>query len=234
MKLLQFSGGLDSLALLFKLRPEWDELHVLWCDTGSAYPETIALMERVKQLIPRFHIARSNKAAWSEFHGYGVAVVPANKTLFAERARGTSGLRYTSYLACCAANIWAPMHEKTKELGATVVYRGQRLDEDYKSPVRSGYVEDGIQFVFPLENWTRVMVREYCERECPEYIPEYYKQGEVSSRDCWDCIGYLEHNKVRINNLPEPQKVIVMQRLQAYNAALQSELIPLKEIFHGI
>jgi len=234
MKVLQFSGGLDSLACLFLLRPEWDKLTVVWCNTGSAYPETIEFIKKIADLVPNLMVVHSDKQAWEEQHGIGVAVVPENSTLFSAVLRGTTGQRYSSYLSCCAHNIWLPMHRFCLGLGATEIVRGQRKNDKYKAPIESGHQQDGIVYTFPIELWTREMVREYCERECPELIPEYYNnKGEDSSHDCWDCIGYLEHNKSRIDNLPHKQKEIVLRRIRAYNTVLELESSPLKEMIHA-
>jgi 3'-phosphoadenosine 5'-phosphosulfate sulfotransferase (PAPS reductase)/FAD synthetase len=158
MKILQFSGGIDSLACLYLLKAEWDTLHIVWVNTGAAYPETFDLMDKVKERVPNFHEVQSNKSEWAAQHGIGVAVVPANSTHLAQTVRGTQGQRYTSYLNCCGFNIWAPMANKCKELGVTTVVRGQRLGEDYKSIVRDGDVIEGVKYEFPLENWTRELV----------------------------------------------------------------------------
>ena len=37
---IQISGGIDSMALLFYLRGLWDDSIVMWCDTGAAYTKS--------------------------------------------------------------------------------------------------------------------------------------------------------------------------------------------------
>jgi hypothetical protein len=53
--------------------------------------------------------------------------------------------------ACCAENIWGPMARATVELEATLVIRGQRAREQRRAPIASGHVEDGIEYLFPIE-----------------------------------------------------------------------------------
>jgi len=36
--ILQFSGGQDSIALLYLMEPFWEDLTVVWADAGDASP----------------------------------------------------------------------------------------------------------------------------------------------------------------------------------------------------
>ena len=47
---LQFSGGKDSLAVLYLCKEWWNKITVVWLNTGSAFPETIAQMEGIYSL----------------------------------------------------------------------------------------------------------------------------------------------------------------------------------------
>jgi 3'-phosphoadenosine 5'-phosphosulfate sulfotransferase (PAPS reductase)/FAD synthetase len=79
---LQFSGGKDSLACLFLLREQWDEMTVLWVNAGAAFPETVGLMEKIRALVPHFLEVRTNQPAQVAELGYPVDVLPlrnANK-----------------------------------------------------------------------------------------------------------------------------------------------------------
>ena len=49
---LQLSGGRDSIACLYLLKPYWDRLTVYWLDTGAAFPETVSLMQQVRDKPP--------------------------------------------------------------------------------------------------------------------------------------------------------------------------------------
>jgi len=206
MKILQFSGGIDSLATLFVKRPEWPDIVVCWINTGSAYPDMVDYMQRIALLVPHFEHVRTDKAAWEGQNGTAVDLLPVRYTLLGRAIHGTlgDGPLYTSYLGCCNANIWTALAATAQRLGATHIIRGQKKADVKRSPINSGHVEDGITYEFPIEDWTREQVFAYCERECPELIPAYYRAGEVSSHDCWDCIAYLDENGVRIRNLPTP------------------------------
>lgn len=226
MKVLQFSGGVDSLAALFLKRPEWGEITVMWCDTGAAYPETRDLMERVAKLVPHFHIARSDKPAWEKVHGIAVDLVPERYTLLGHLINATEPPPlYTSLWRCCGANIWHTLDRESRALGASVIIRGQRHSDRLKSDIRSGHVDPtGMSYEFPLEDWSREQVFDYCRRECPALLPAYYERGEISGHDCWDCLAYLFDNVQRVRNLDGERREIVRRRLDQYKSALQYDL----------
>jgi phosphoadenosine phosphosulfate reductase len=234
VKVLQFSGGIDSLAALFVKRPEWEDITVLWCDTGAGYPDTKEFMEKVAALVPNFRVVTSSKDQWAEKHGIAVDVVPERYTTLGGIIYQTVGPRYTSPFHCCAANIWAPLERVSRELGAKWIIRGQRMSDVAKAPIRSGHMDIlGIQYEFPIEDWSRERVMAYCEEVCPELIPAYYQQGEGSSHDCWNCIAYLNDNVQRIRNLPSHEKEVVDARLHAYADVLQLESSYLTELTNG-
>lgn len=229
MKALQFSGGLDSLAVLFLKRREWDDITVMWCNTGAAYPETERLMVRIQKLVPHFMEVKSDKAKWEELNGTAVDMVPERHTLLGQMIFGPA-TRYASNLHCCASNLWLPMVKAVLELKATTVYRGQRANDVAKSPIRSGHVDaSGVRYEFPIENWTREQVWSYCSDVCNEYIPHYYFLGENSSHDCYDCIAYLDENTRRLRNLPSDLKPSVMQKLAEYQKIINSSSDLLRE-----
>ena len=222
--ILQFSGGADSLATLFLKRPQWDDITVVWLDTGAAYEDTHKLMERMHKLLPYFRVLRSDKRSWERINGVAVDVVPERYTLLGHLIHSSApSPLYVSYLQCCAANIWKPMDDYVKLVGATTVIRGQRAEEKKKAPVRNGQVVDGVRYEFPIEDWTRQEVIDYCKEVCPDLLPSYYDQGEDSSHDCWDCIAYLEDNRNRIRNLRGDMAEVVAQRLIDYRAAMKPD-----------
>lgn len=231
MRVLQFSGGADSLATLFLLRQEWADLTVLWCDTGAAYPENLALAEKVAKLVPTFVTVRSDKNLWEKTNGIAVDVVPEWHSLLGKVFKESEGATYSSPLSCCSANIWVPLDRAAREMGAKEIIRGQRLEEGRKAPVRSGHVDaSGIKYTFPIEEWSKGRVLDFCLQQCPDLLPGHYFHGEPTSHDCWNCIAYLDENVARIRNLPPERKQVVVARLAAYNAAICSELAPLEEL----
>ena len=100
-------------------------------------------------------------------------------------------------LMCCAANLWGPMQKATRMLGATMVIRGQRNSERLKSPIRSGYMEEGVEYLFPLQDWTDEQVKEYLRAQSV-LLPDNYAYNNTSL-DCQHCTGYLFETQGKFN-----------------------------------
>lgn len=204
---LQFSGGIDSLATLWTLREQWDDLHVFWLNTGAAYEDTIKYMGRVKRLVPHFHEIQGVQPFSIAMFGWPADVVPVHATRDGRVSHSMSGLMFQPYIHCCARSIWEPLRMAMIAHGATHIYRGQRSSDKRKAPIKSGFVDEfGVTYLFPIESWTREEVFAYCRKECPSWIPPYYADGEKTSHDCWNCTAYLDENIERINALPTEQR----------------------------
>jgi len=186
---LHFSGGKDSLATLYLMRPWWERITVLWCNTGDAFPETRLQMDAIKQLVPHFQEVESDQPLQIAENGYPSDALSAWDTPFGAAIYEGRPHKAQAPLGCCQANIWAPMDRATRMLGATMVIRGQRNSERLKSPIRSGHVEDGIEYLFPLQEWTDEMVKGYL-RDNDVALPPHYVYNNTSL-DCQHCSGYL-------------------------------------------
>lgn len=196
---LQFSGGKDSLACLYLLEPRWSEITVAWVNTGAAFPETIALMERVRTQVPHFLEIAAEQSI--ERDGYPADVLPIAATSAGHLFEGETGPRFQSRYSCCAAALWAPMQKAMRELEATTIIRGQKLSDAKKTPIRSGQVVEGITYEFPLEDWTDADVRHFLA-EKKVSLPENYRYMSTSL-DCWNCTAYLSENAGRLQYLQE-------------------------------
>ena len=216
MKVLQFSGGLDSLATLWVLKPLWRELTVLWIDTGAAYDETHTLVKRIAKELPleAVVISQGDQPGWIRKHGYPTDLLPVNRTVMGNTIRSFKGVAFQPWVTCCNANIWLPGAFAVEQLKATDVYRGQRDNDKARNPATDGTVVDGVTYHFPLAKWTRDEVRECVAKNLPEYFPAYYRTGEDTSHDCWDCTAHLEDNVVRINALEPERRAVVQGRLR--------------------
>lgn len=201
MKVLHFSGGIDSLACLLLLKDE-PGLNVLTVQTDGGYPSVESYLMRLRERLPQlqFHVIHSDREI--PRYGHPVDVVPLRWTAIGQMSRGGTDVRYQDFYSCCRRAIWAPLQEMTAKLGATTVYRGQRNDDRLRAPIRDGYVENGVIYRFPIATWTRNMVLKYVGEHAHDLMPPGYAQGERTSRDCMDCTAYLQDNHERILNLP--------------------------------
>jgi 3'-phosphoadenosine 5'-phosphosulfate sulfotransferase (PAPS reductase)/FAD synthetase len=172
----------------------------------------------------RFVMVTTNR----ELSKYGapVDVVPTRWTALGMMSHGeiTGRPRYQDAFACCGRSLWQPMADASKRLGATTIIRGQRAGDRQKAPLTDGDVVDGITYRFPIENWTRERVIEFVKAEAPLLIPESYREGEKTSRDCWDCTAYLVDNRRRIDNLSVEQYRDVAETLAHWRQDVKNEM----------
>ena len=216
---LQFSGGKDSLACLYYCRPWWDKIMVCWMNSGAAPPDALERMDAVRAIVPYFIEIKSNQPADIERNGYPVDLLPIRNAIGNRFFEAHNGLLMQPYMACCANNIWIPLANKMRELNITLIIRGQRSEDKRTSPVRNGEIFAGVEYCFPLENWTKDEVFSYL-REIEVEIPAHYKY-ETSSVDCWDCTAYLYENRGRAAYLRDhhpalyPKFVTILKQIRS-------------------
>lgn len=228
MKILQFSGGKDSLACLYLLREEWNDITVCWVNTGKAFPETLELMERVKAEVPHFYEVRSNQTIDKD--GYPADIVPISRSTFGQYLEPSNDLKFQSRYQCCSEALWKPMGKAMQELRATTIIRGQKKADKIKPPFDSGSVQDGVKYIFPLEFWTDDEVFQYL-RSLDIELPRNY-EFMSSGLDCWNCTAYLEERgKLEYLRLFHSEKyAIVRDRLTELSQALEQAARPLRNI----
>lgn len=192
MKVLQLSGGKDSLACLLLLKDQLHEITVLWCDTGDSFPEVFAQMELIKSICPNFVVAHGRQPEQIALHGYPVDVLPIRNHSTGQNATGEKRVKLQSFIECCHKSWWQAMQDATIALGATTIIRGQKLTDADKSSVRDGDIIDGITYSFPIENWTDEEVLEFVKPS--GLLPDYYNEVKTSL-ECMHCTAYLEQWK---------------------------------------
>lgn len=229
MKVLQFSGGKDSLACLHLLEPEWDQLTVAWVNTGAAFPETIAQMKEMAHMVPHFVEIQSQQSIDQE--GYPVDVLPIASTAIGQQFEGAKGRKFQSRYACCGTALWGPTQRAMREMGATVIVRGQKKADERKSNIPSGTVIEGIRYEFPLEEWSDQDVIEYLASRGVALPANYGPM--MTSLDCWNCTAYLNDNvgKFAYMRQHHPEKYRLLQGvLSDLSQTLHQDLSPLRDI----
>lgn len=191
---LQLSGGRDSIACLYLMKPWWDRLTVYWLDTGAAYPETVALMAQVAQMVPRFERIEGRQPQVIAQFGMPTDILPASSTPMGITGSGR-GIPMQDRYSCCLRSIMLPLHERMLADGITLIVRGQKNADRLKSTVRSGEVHDGIEFLFPIEDWDARKVMTYLrEQDAP--IPRFYELLN-GAPDCMSCTAWWEEGAAK-------------------------------------
>jgi phosphoadenosine phosphosulfate reductase len=215
---LHFSGGKDSLACLYLLKDEWPSLNVYWVNTGAVYDEVKEYMASWKRVLPNFFEVQGSQPDDIKEFGFPTDILPIRNTVIGHGLEPGDRVLLQSFTDCCYKNMWLPMLQTMKDHGVQEIIRGTRKEDTRKSPVMDGDIVNGIKYSFPIFNWTLDQVWEFLLRE-EAIVPTYY-MSEMSSRDCWDCTAYLDHNKQRIANLPDDRRRVVLDRIRMIKEAI--------------
>lgn len=232
--LLLLSGGKDSLACYFLLKEFWDKLLVVYINTGDAFPETLKIIEQVKNNHSLFLEVKSDVKGFRKQYGNGYDVIAADHTKKGHEVLSTSGPKNCLTFDCCSKNLWEPAQEVLHKLQPDVVIRGERKSEDIKSTVTPGFVENGVTHVLPIYDWSDKDVLNYLESigfELPLHF--FFKE---SSLDCMGCTGYNDHTNDRIDWMKEnyPEQFEVNKKLKLQNLEIIKQKVKeLEKVLHG-
>lgn len=220
---LQVSGGKDSLAVLELLRAHWHKMTVYWLNTGAAFPETVEVIGRIRQNVPHFVEVQGNQPHVVATFGIPSDIVPVSRTELGIMVSGKSVQMIQDRYACCARVLMNPMHERMVADEITLIIRGQRDDDTYKSPLRSGDVVDGVELLFPIEDWTQGDVISYLtQKGIP--IPRFYRHLN-SAPDCMTCSAWWENGAAKYLKKYHPDMHREVQtRLDIINEAVGAHI----------
>jgi len=220
---LQLSGGKDSLACLYLLRPYLDLITVYWLNTGRAFPETVQTINAVREFIPHFVEVKSDVDTVHRQFGIPSDIVPASGTGIGRMVGHDAPLIQDRY-SCCFQTIMAPMFERMIEDKITLVIRGQRNEDELKPAIRSGMSEFGIEYLFPIETWTARQVMEFLELKGAP-IPRFYEMLDEAP-DCMTCSAWWEKGAAKyLKRYHYPAYLDVQGRLDAINQAVSEHII---------
>ena len=194
-----FSGGKDSLALVYLLHPYWHQVTFYHCDTGELLPETRAVVGEVEAMVPRFVRIATNPRGWIAQHGRPSDIVPnACTPLGRKQAHGDAGgVSIADRFQCCADNLWFPIQDRMVADGITLEVRGtRRSDTGYgllanspgKKITEHSTVFDlipGREVWLPIGDWSDDGVFAYL-RSVGAPIARYY-QHNGQGPECATC-----------------------------------------------
>lgn len=187
----QFSGGRDSLAALYLLRPYWGRFTVYHLDGGDQFPETRAVVERTAAEVPIVILPGEVAASYRE-NGIPSDIVPSANTWLGVRVSG--GIRLQDRYDCCFRAIMLPMYRRMKADRVTGIIRGVTSADFRDSPTAPGQWLDGFEFHYPLWGWSEERVMAYLEAEGVEPTP-FYKHGLKTTPECMSCSAWWEDGR---------------------------------------
>lgn len=207
---LQLSGGRDSIATLYLLRAYLDRITVYWVDTGAAFPETLNIIGMLRTMCPRFVKIKGDQPGVIAAHGIPSDIVPAANTPIGLAGSASGGQLIQDRYSCCARTIMFPLHERMVKDGITLIIRGQKNADALKAPIKSGAVLEGIEYLFPVEDWDGKNVLDYL-REVGAPVARFY-QTLSGTPDCMTCSAYWEEGVASYLKQHHPEAHTEVQR----------------------
>jgi 3'-phosphoadenosine 5'-phosphosulfate sulfotransferase (PAPS reductase)/FAD synthetase len=199
---LQFSGGKDSLACTYLLRPHWGKITFYHVDTGDLLPEVREIVDLVAKQVPRFVRIHTDSAHWMREVGLPSDLVPTTSTPFGLMI-GASSQRIVDRFDCCISNIMGPMHQRMVQDGVTLAIRGTKRADLAKLPRGDGPTELGYDLWLPLLEWSHDEVFAYL-REVGAPICRVYEH-KVNAPECATCPAWWSEGRAEYLKKHHPE-----------------------------
>ena len=236
---LQFSGGKDSLALAYLLRPYWDRIAFYHVDTGDLLPEMVEIVRGVEAIVPDFRRIETNPRAWSGVYGEPSDLVATANTP-AGVLVGWSERRVVDRLTCCSANIMRPMHDAMIRDGVTLVIRGTKAADLPRLPADDGDTSMGYRLWLPLRDWSHADVMAYLREQNAPICRVY--DTMVNAPECATCPAWWSEGRAAYLSKHHPALAAsyaarlgaVSRDVDAAHAAMRREMTLLSEAGHAV
>jgi len=192
---LAFSGGKDSLAVIYLLREHLHRLTVYHVSTGDQLSEVVEIVEHVRAMCPNFVLIRTDKEGWVRENGIPSDLVP-HSSHWIGQAMQESPVRMASRYDCCWHNIMAPMDSRIRADGNTLLIRGTKSADMRQLPAATGDVTNGLELLLPLEGWDDVRVFAYLREVGAPIARVYEAAGVVHTPECARCSAWLAESRL--------------------------------------
>lgn len=190
---LAFSGGKDSLAVVWLLRAAGvlDRVVFYHLSTGDLLPEIEETVVAVRAIAPRWVEIRTDARAWRAEHGNPSDLVP-HSSHDVGRAMG-EGRRLSSRYECCSQNLMLPFWERVRADGNTLLIRGTKACDMRRLPCESGEVVDGVELWLPLRDWSHADVLAYLRAEGAPLSSVYDRM--TNAPECATCTAWWSEGR---------------------------------------
>jgi 3'-phosphoadenosine 5'-phosphosulfate sulfotransferase (PAPS reductase)/FAD synthetase len=217
---LHFSGGKDSLALVYLLRPSWDRLTLYHVDTGDLLQEVREIVDMVEGMVPDFRRIETDAKGWTAAVGLPSDLVPTSSTPMG-LSIGASKRRIVDRFDCCAINLMIPMHQRMIADGVKLVIRGTKRADLARLPVESGDTGSGYELWLPLQEWSHDEVFAYLRRVGAPICRVY--EHKVNAPECATCPAWWSEGRAEYLKKHHPD---LFEVYRAKLAAVAAEVTP--------
>lgn len=190
---LSLSGGKDSLACAFLCKSYFDRITVYHVDPGDYLPEQRAVIDTVeREMLYRVVRIQTDVASWIDTHGLPSDLLSHTAHPFGLMT-GQAKTRLVFRDDCCFANQMLPLYERVRADGNTMLIRGTKASDMPVLPVKDGYVDNGLELFYPLQNWSDAEVLAYLE-ECGLALTHIYQHLE-HGLSCATCPAWWNEHR---------------------------------------
>ena len=184
------SFGKDSLIVLYLAREIYQDIYVLWANTGVEFPETVRFARKIAEewnlnLIE----CKPVKTFWQCVKEYGFPWPRKVRMKNSEKAPGTP--------RCCYYMKELPMRKAVEEFGIEATMDGITWDESYNRKwaiIKHGdwlYVKKkGYWFIHPIAYWNTSEVWRFIEENSLPVNPLYEKIERIGCMTCTAHFGW--------------------------------------------
>lgn len=227
---MQYSGGKDSTAALYLLKPWWDKITVYWTNTGDPYQETLDIVNEIKSQVKNFVEIKGDVKAWHSVHGMPSDIVTPHAHEIGNML-GFGKVRLSNRFDCCWNNLMLPMHTRMEADGITLLIRGTKDSDMPTQPLSSGKVYSDIEVLYPVQDWNDDEVFDFLHQENAP-VSDVYAYGMPNGSECTRCTAWWDDGKARFlkERYPEQyknyQKVLLQSKenMQASLKWLEKEM----------
>lgn len=186
---LQFSGGKDSLALIYLFKAHLHRMTVLHCDTADQLPEVQQLVAVIERTVTNFIRVKTDAPAWIAKHGLPSDLVPIRCHPGVANIYREAGHPIVPITDCCAANRWDPMKNALREISPSLVIHGQRRSDlmgwDNRSQGNTAQSPGGWQEWAAIADWSDADVMAYLRSVGAPILPWYSHRPHAP--ECATC-----------------------------------------------
>lgn len=184
---LSFSGGKDSLAVVYLLRAHLHRLTIYHIDTGDLLPETREIVEHVKAFAPNFVHIQGDVARFITQNGLPTDLLPHSAHPIGQ-AMGEPRMPLVARYDCCWHNLMLPIFSRILADGNTLLIRGTKRVDMRRLPNGSGDVDGQIELWYPIQDWSNDEVFAYL-REAGAPLSRIYSHV-TNSPECARCTAW--------------------------------------------
>jgi 3'-phosphoadenosine 5'-phosphosulfate sulfotransferase (PAPS reductase)/FAD synthetase len=202
---LQFSGGKDSMATLFLVKPWLERITVYWLNTGDPMPETLAAINECRKFIPHFVEVKTDVAAWRERYGDPSDLVPTYGSPLG-LLMGFGKVAVSDRFSCCWSNVMLPMAERMKADGVTLLIRGTKAADMPRLPMKTGDVATASSLFLPMQMATDEEILDFL-KEAGAPVHACYEDGNQGV-DCMHCTAWWNEGHFRFLKKRHPDTFV--------------------------